>query len=150
MEVHDTGVSERAVVRRLAEAARVRNTAGMARAEALQDEDDNVITVDVSRGLDGVTFALYPLSQDYLRSLGQSGHLWPRVFIGRETPADFEQLELPLQRHVIQLLTGLSLERLRELGLQVDFFDVRSCDFLVTYDPAADPATPSASDSDRR
>jgi hypothetical protein len=122
----------------------VRNTRLMSTAEALQNDD--VITVDVSRGSEGVAFELYPLSGNYLRSVAPDVHLWPRVFIARETESDFNQLGESLQAQVVQLLTGMPLQRLHGFGLRVEFVDVRSDELLATFDPAADPATLSASD----
>lgn len=112
---------------------------------AAQESEDNVITIDVSRASDGATFALYPLSSEYLRSLNPGVRLWPRVFIARESMSDFQQLDVSLQRQVIQLLTGMSPERLHELGLQVDFFDVKQDSFIATFVPHRDQATPAAS-----
>lgn len=96
-----------------------------------------VIRVDVSRSREGVTFALYPLSKDLLRSRFERVRLWPRVFIARETEEDFRELEGSLQAQVIELLTGLPRERLRELDVRVEFVDVRPARPLVIarFDP---------------
>lgn len=50
------------------------------------------------------------------------------------THSDFEQIDCPLQQQIIQLLTGMSPEQLRELGLQVDFFDTKNAKFIATYE----------------
>lgn len=118
-------------------------------AENLQTDDD-VITVDVSRGMAGVAFELYALSSDYIREVAPDVSLWPRVFIARETAADFKQLGEPLQAQVAQLLTGMSLRRLHGLRIKVEFVDVHSDEVLGVLDPAVDPATPAASGSGRR
>lgn len=92
-------------------------------------------------------FALYPGSKRYLLELDPDARMLPRVCLDRGRQTDFEQLELPLQQQVVQLLTGMSLERLGALGLYVEFMDVHSYEVLALLDPAADPATLPASGS---
>lgn len=120
---------------RLASAEGVQDTATMLAAKSVPPAP--VIRIDVSRNRDGVTFALYPLSKDLLRDQVPGVRLWPRVFVSRETEADFKELEVPLQKHAVELLTGLSLRRLRNLGMHVEFVDVRLDDpeVIATLDP---------------
>ena len=66
---------------------------------------------------DGETYALEPLSLDRLkRKLGAAVHARPRVFIAHETKADYEHVHGAIVPQIVQLLTGLSEDRLRPLG----------------------------------
>jgi hypothetical protein len=66
---------------------------------------------------DGQTFALDSRSADTLRQrLGAAVHVRPRVFIAHETLADHEQLHGSIVGQIVQLLTGLTEERLAPLG----------------------------------
>ncbi|MGH7268902.1 MAG: hypothetical protein ACREJ3_00600 [Polyangiaceae bacterium] len=66
---------------------------------------------------DGETYALEPGSLDRLRKkLGAAVHVRPRVFIAHETKADYEHVHVDVAQQVVQLLTGISEERLRPLG----------------------------------
>lgn len=48
---------------------------------------------------------------------GDAVRLHSRIFVSDETSADYEQLRGPMREQVIQLLTGLSESRLKELGV---------------------------------
>lgn len=77
--------------------------------------DPIVIYRSVNR--EGATFALKPSSRERLRErLGDAAHIRSRVFIAHETRADLEAVQENLASQVVQLLTGLSEERLREFG----------------------------------
>ena len=66
---------------------------------------------------EGQTFALKPASRQFLRQqFGESVHSSPRVFIAHETKADFDEWHDNFAEQVIQLLTGVSSERLKGLG----------------------------------
>ncbi len=66
---------------------------------------------------DGETFALEPQSRERLEAeFGTVARLHSRVFIGHETRADFETIHSSIVPQVVQLLTGLSLERLQPVG----------------------------------
>jgi hypothetical protein len=66
---------------------------------------------------EGQTFALKPSSRQFLREqLGDAVHARPRLFIAHETNADDEHLRGEIAPQVIQLLTGLTRERLDALG----------------------------------
>lgn len=66
---------------------------------------------------DGQTFALEPRSLRRLQAqFGDALHPSPRVFIAHETHADHEHVHGRIAPQVIALLTGLSEERIAELG----------------------------------
>ena len=66
---------------------------------------------------DGETYALEPRSLERLRlELGDAVHARSRVFIAHETRADYEHVHGAIAQQIIQLLTGVSEERLRPLG----------------------------------
>jgi hypothetical protein len=85
-------------------------------AQAVQARPDPII-VFRSVNRDGETYALDPRSLDRLRKeLGPAAHARPRVFIAHETRADYEHIQGPIAEPIIQLLTGVTEERLRPLG----------------------------------
>jgi hypothetical protein len=52
-----------------------------------------------------------------LRSeLGSAVHARPRIFIAHEKRADYEHIHGAIAEQIIELLTGVSEERLRSLG----------------------------------
>lgn len=66
---------------------------------------------------DGETYALESRSLKRLREeLGTAVHAHPRVFIAHESSADYEAVHGAIVQQVIQLLTGLTEDRLRPLG----------------------------------
>jgi biopolymer transport protein ExbD len=66
---------------------------------------------------DGETYAMESRSLQRLReALGSAVHAHPRVFIAHETRADYEAVHGGIVQQVIQLLTGVTEERLRPLG----------------------------------
>jgi hypothetical protein len=101
--------------------AEAEHTRAMDTAAALEDSAPIIIYRSVNR--QGQTFALEPLSKMRLREhLGEDVHLHPRVFIAHETTADYERVRRDLAAQVIQLLAGVSEERLQEFG-GVEFRD---------------------------
>lgn len=83
---------------------------------AVQARPDPIV-VFRSVNRDGETYALEPRSLDRLRKeLGSAVHARPRVFIAHETRADYEHIHGAIVDQIIQLLTGVSEERLRPLG----------------------------------
>lgn len=77
--------------------------------------DSIVIYRSVNR--DGATFALKPSSRELLQArLGDAVHIRSRIFIAHETQADYNSVHGNLAPQIVQLLTGLSVERLREFG----------------------------------
>ena len=89
----------------------------MSTAEAL-DLTSGPIVVYRSVNRDGQTFALAPSSRKRLREhFGEDHlHLHPRVFIAHETADDYDSMYGDLAKQVVQLLTGLSPDRLQSLG----------------------------------
>lgn len=77
--------------------------------------DPLVIYRSVNR--EGATFALKPGSRERLKSrFGDAAHVRARVFIAHETRADYDAVHANLASQIVQLLTGLSTQRLEELG----------------------------------
>ena len=75
------------------------------------------IVVFRSVNRDGETYALEPRSLQRLRTaLGAAVHARPRIFIAHETKADYEHVHGAIAQQVIQLLTGVSEDRLGALG----------------------------------
>jgi hypothetical protein len=50
------------------------------------------------------------------KGLGTELHARPRIFIAHETRADHEHIHVVVAQQIIQLLTGVTEERLRPLG----------------------------------
>lgn len=65
----------------------------------------------------GATYALDWRSADRLRKqLAGELHLRPRVFIAHETKADHDRVQRNLVGQIVQLLTGVTEQRLDPLG----------------------------------
>jgi hypothetical protein len=107
----------------------------MSAAAAENPQRDFALRVDVTRTFDGATFVLHPLSSDDLRWLVPEAHQYPRIFIAKESQRDFEELDLSLRRHIAELLTGLSVERLQALNVRLVFMDTRSKGILGELPP---------------
>ena len=73
---------------------------------------------------DGVTYQLDPASRERLRAV-QGARPVNRVFIAYDTKANGEQEHEAFDQQAVQLLTGLSAERLAELG-GVELYDPRT------------------------
>jgi hypothetical protein len=83
----------------------------------LAEAHQNPIVIHRSVNRDGETYALEPGSLKRLRAaLGAAVHAHPRVFIAHETRADYDAVHGSVVEQVIQLLTGLTEDRLRSLG----------------------------------
>lgn len=93
-------------------------------AEARNDSpDDEPVVVHRSVDRSGATYALDWRTRERLRArYGADLHLPPRVFIAQESGADYERIHGGVRNLVVQLLTGLTVERLRDLG-PVEFVD---------------------------
>ena len=75
------------------------------------------IVIYRSLNREGATFALKPSSRELLKErLGDAVHIRPRVFIAHETRADYDAVHTDLAPQIVQLLTGLSVQHLEELG----------------------------------
>lgn len=116
----------------------------MSAAAELEQVNDH-ITIDVGRSIAGATFRLYVGSKKHLQRLNPGARMWPRVFIDRGTPTDFEPIEPSLGRHVVELLTGMTPEQIYAHGLEIDFYDCVEEMVIQTMTPGGDPATPAAS-----
>ena len=72
---------------------------------------------------EGATFALKPGSRERVQSrFGDAAHVRPRIFIAHDTRVNYDEMHVGLASQVVQLLTGLSSQRLQELG-EVVFLD---------------------------
>lgn len=84
--------------------------------QATADRSEPIV-VFRSVNREGETYALEPRSLDRLRAaLGDAVRSHPRIFIAHETRADYDRVESSMTSHIIQLLTGVTEERLRVLG----------------------------------
>ena len=84
-------------------------------APAVQAQSPIIIHRSVNR--DGETFAVEHRSLERLRqALGTAVHVRPRVFIAHESRADYEHVHGSIASQVIQILTGLTEERVSALG----------------------------------
>lgn len=92
-------------------------------AAQLGSDASNRVVVYQSADRDGSTFELSPSARRLLqRRFAGALHLAPRVFIAHSSQADFERLHGSLGQQIIILLTGLTAERLQEVGA-VEFRD---------------------------
>lgn len=112
---------------------------------------DEPVIIDIVREADGVTFALDPLSRDYLRAtVPKEVHVWPRMFVAEETRGQLKHIDTSLQRQVVTFLTGLTPEILQQKYNGVYFVNSRqgTAFWLGTQDPAQAPESPpQATDS---
>ncbi len=63
---------------------------------------------------DGATYALEPRSRQRIQEAFPGVPVAPSVFVGYKTREEFEALHGPMWRQIVILLTGVTLERLRE------------------------------------
>ncbi|MEY4580610.1 MAG: hypothetical protein RL701_5313, partial [Pseudomonadota bacterium] len=81
-----------------------------------------VIYLSVNR--EGATFALKPTSRALLKMrFGEDVHIRTRIFITHESQADYAAVHSDLASQVVQILTGLSVQRLTDGGYAVEFRD---------------------------
>ncbi len=86
-------------------------------------QGDQPIIVYQSADREGSTFALSTPSRRVLEHhFGQQLRVAPRVFIAHSTREDYERLHGAMWKQIVLLLTGLSEDRLKELG-RVEFWD---------------------------
>ncbi|HEY4117678.1 MAG TPA: hypothetical protein VGM56_07480 [Byssovorax sp.] len=106
---------------RVAARAAASQTRAMSTAALAAEPEPIVIFRGVNR--DGATYELDPRSSTRLRErFGAAAHLRARVFISHETRADYDDMDVALAPQLVMLLTGLSEDRLAELG-GVAFYD---------------------------
>lgn len=75
-----------------------------------------VIYASVDRS--GTTYSLSERTRQLIREkFGEAVRVHSRIFVSDETSADYEQLRGPMRDQVIQLLTGVSESRLKEVGV---------------------------------
>lgn len=83
----------------------------------------NEIVVHQSVDREGSTFALSTAARTAIRGkFGDAVHVAPRIFIAHDTRAAFEALHGDFAKYIVALLTGVTVERLAELG-PVRFLD---------------------------
>lgn len=77
-----------------------------------------------STNREGATFALKPSSRTLLKTrFGHEVHIRSRLFITHETQVEYETVHSDLAGQVVQILTGLSVQRLLGSGYEVEFRD---------------------------
>jgi len=74
------------------------------------------IIVDVGKQMDGATFRLNPKTHAFLSSRFENLRPPSSVFVSNETAADFKRYYGPLGKELVVLLTGLSEDKIEELG----------------------------------
>jgi hypothetical protein len=95
------------------------------------------VTIFRSTDLDGATYALAPESRAAIQKAFPGVHLAPRMFVAHETREDFELVHGSMRGQIIQILAGVSEERLHSaLG------PVRFCDPVTDREISASPAHP--------
>jgi hypothetical protein len=109
------------------------------------------LLVRVGLNAGGSTYALDPLSEDRVREAFPEAHGLPMVFFGYNTPGEFDTLHRPLWPQAAQLLTGLTMEQIGQLG-GLKFSDAKTeatiWEWLFDGATEAAPARdPSCSDS---
>ena len=81
------------------------------------------LIVSCSADRDGVTYGLDLATRRRLKQrFGNDVHTARRIFIAHDTASSFEEIHGPLRKQLVSLLTGLSEDRLKELG-PVEFRD---------------------------
>ena len=83
---------------------------------AKSHKKDGPLLVRVGLNAGGSTYALDPLSEDRVREVFPEVRGLPKVFFGYNTPGEFETLHRPLWLQAAQLLTGLTMEQIKQLG----------------------------------
>jgi len=88
-----------------------------------RDDLAEPIVVSCSASRDGVTYGLdLSVRRRLKQRFGDAVHAAPRIFIAHDSAADFAEIHGPARKQIILLLTGLSEDRLKELG-PVEFRD---------------------------
>jgi hypothetical protein len=73
-----------------------------------------MLQINQSTQRDGYTFSLHPRSQLDFKKKEPAVHPLPRIFIAFDTASDFQNQRGDLYEQVVQLLTQLSDQELRE------------------------------------
>jgi len=74
------------------------------------------IKIAIGRQSDGCSYQLDPLSRQRIQSMFPGVRVAPRVFVGYETRSEFEAIHGPMWGQIARLLTGVSVEKLNEIG----------------------------------
>ena len=83
---------------------------------AKSHKEDGPLLIRVGLNAGGSTYALDPLSEDRVREAFPEVRGLPKVFFGYNTPGEFDTLHRPLWPQAAQLLTGLAMEQIEQLG----------------------------------
>lgn len=101
--------------------------------DVVDAEEISEITIYAAKQLDGYTCRLEPKSKMAIKSqLPPNQPLVASVFISYEDKSDFEMLHGSIWKHIAELLTGLSMEKLQELG-QVVFVDAKTMEIVFDF-----------------
>jgi hypothetical protein len=84
--------------------------------EFVQPDASSDVIVTVGLQAEGATYSLHPQSAARIREAFPGVPSAPVVYLGYTTKGDFEQVHGPLWPQVLTLLTGVGLDRLRQLG----------------------------------
>lgn len=102
---------------RIAPKTRRSHTLAMESTDVSQPAVNRPIVIYRTANRDGETFAIDPLCRERLRErFGDVFRSRQRVFIAHETRADYEHVHGQIVPQIVVLLTGLSEERLNEVG----------------------------------
>ena len=74
------------------------------------------VVINIGRQSDGCTYQLNPRSRVEIQRRFPGAHPAPSVFVGYETQSDFEPIHGPMWKQVAIMLTGLSWEKIEEMG----------------------------------
>jgi hypothetical protein len=74
------------------------------------------ITIQVGQQIDGYTFRLQPKSRQWIIQNFSEVHPVASVFISFDNRKNFEEVHGSIWHQIITLLTGLSIEKIREIG----------------------------------
>lgn len=85
-------------------------------------EDTGPLRIHIGRQSDGCSYALHPRSASRVKEAFPSARIAPRVFVGFDTQAAFEEAHGPIWDQIAQLLTGLTHAQLQALG-GVELYD---------------------------
>ena len=96
--------------------------------------NDEPIEILVTRQHDGTTYQLRPRSRERIEVRYPEVHCTRSIFVGYDTESDFKHYHGPLWKQIVLILTGLTAERLAELGgykiydstTEETFFDSRA------------------------
>lgn len=70
----------------------------------------------VAKEADGYTYRLHPLQKERVLALKPQTTPFPMLFLAQDVQEDFEAVHGPIATHLVELLTGLSLDTINREG----------------------------------